>query len=100
MSDELQLRIRVSNQVYGTRVEDAATGKTLGITRIVIDESVKDGGVKWDGCSNWAFHPADNCMVHLCCPEDADELAWLIKQCYRFALELKNFTEYEMPETL
>lgn len=43
MSDELQLRIRMGNNLYRTRVEDAATGKPLPITRIVIDESVKDG---------------------------------------------------------
>lgn len=40
------------------------------------------GTIRWDGCSDWSFYPADNCMIHLCGPGDADELHWLLKTCY------------------
>lgn len=53
------------------------------------------GSVKWDGCSNWDFH-TDKLMLHMCGPDEANELAWLLKQCYAIGIELMNWTEYEM----
>jgi len=44
-----------------------------------------NGYVKWDGCSNWSFYPADNRMIHLCGPTEAGRGGVLIKLCYRIA---------------
>lgn len=51
-------------------------------------EVFMEGDIKWDGCSNWSFYPADNCAIHFCGADDAAKLGELFKRLYEEAEHL------------
>jgi hypothetical protein len=47
-----------------------------------------DGGVRWDGCSNWVFGFGDShCAMHFCSAKDAENLGKLLRQLYEIAAQ-------------
>ena len=56
-------------------------------------EVFMEGNIRWDGCSNWRFYPADNCALHFCGVEDAQEVMNLWKWIYDFAAD--HFPNWE-----
>ena len=43
------------------------------------------GYVKWDGCSNWHFDIQDDCMIHFCSSEQAEDIGVLFRELYLLA---------------
>ena len=72
--------------------DQSGTGRT---TRSKTEANVfLVGDVRWDGCSNWAVYPIDNCMLHFCRPDGADEFSWLIKSVYDIARDVMGWAEF------
>jgi|ERR1700723_2579379 len=46
------------------------------------------GFVKWDECSNWLFNIQDDCMIHFCVKEEAEQVGRLFGRLYDLAAEL------------
>lgn len=49
------------------------------------------GDLKWDGCSNLAFYPQTNTMLHLCGVKDVTAVGELMANLYEIAREEYHF---------
>lgn len=70
----------------------------FSIFDVLADELFIRGVVRFDGCSNWDFHPVDNeCLMHFCSVNKAVGLGNLMKKMYEIAGEMMPGADVDKP---